>query len=332
MSTTTQRDAEVTDHGVGTAEVTGTGHARPRSAGARTLLWVGVTLGVAGMAQVAYQGLDWSTSTTTVSAEDYAAAPVVELVADGDVTVEVGTAGRVEVERTSHSGFQDVRYAVSEDTDRLTVEHTCLGWWKNGVCRTSLTVVVPQGTSVVVRSSSGAVRAEGVGGDLDARSGDGDVTVLRAGGTVTAQTSSGRVMIDGTGSGVTATSGDGDVTVRAARGDVEARTSSGAVLVDGATGDVVVDGGDGDVEARAVDGDATVTTSSGAARASGVQGDVTARSGDGDVVVRGTGAPVALDISTGDGRSTVEAPTDPSAARTVTIRTSSGDVSYLGAE
>ena len=46
----------------------------------------------------------------------------------------------------------------------------------------------------------------------------------------------------------------------------------------------------------------------------------------------GTGTAVALEISTGDGRSTVDAPTDPSASRTVTIRSSSGDVSYLGAE
>ena len=46
----------------------------------------------------------------------------------------------------------------------------------------------------------------------------------------------------------------------------------------------------------------------------------------------GTGTAVALEISTGDGRSTVDAPTDPSATRTVTIRSSSGDVSYLGAE
>lgn len=305
---------------------------RPRGPGARALLWAGVAVGAVAIAQVAYQSADWLASTTTLSTESHAAAPVVELTADGDVTVTVGTSGSVDVERRARSGFQDVDYRAVESPERLVVEHTCPGWLSTGTCEADLTVQVPEGTSVVVHARSGEVRAEGIGGAVDVESSDGDVSVLRASGTVDARTSSGRVTVEGTGGAVTARTGDGGVTVRDAGGSVEARSSSGAVLVDGASGDVDARSGDGEVEAREVTGSAVATSSSGAVRVSGVAGDVEAVTGDGPVVVRGTGAPVALEISTGDGRSTVDAPTDPAASRTVTIRSSSGDVSYLGAE
>lgn len=304
----------------------------PRSRRGRTLLWVGATIAVVAIAQGGYQAADWLSASTTVSSETHGALPAVDLTADGDVTVAVGSSDSIEIERRARSGFQDVRYEAVETDGTLAVEHSCPRWWSSGVCQADLVVTVPAGTEVVVRTGSGAVRVEGVEGDLRLDSGDGDVTVLRAGGRVDARTSSGRVEVDGARTGVVARSGDGDVTVRDAGGAVEARTSSGAVVVDGVRGDATVESGDGDVEAREVTGSASATTSSGAVRVGGVRGDVVATSGDGDVVVRGTGTPVALQISSGDGRSTVEAPTDPSASRTVTIRSSSGDVSYLGAE
>lgn len=323
---------------------------RPRRGG-RALLVLGVVVGAAAIAQVAYQGADWMATTTTVSTAAYPGTPVVELVADGAVTVGVGGSDQVVVEQTARTGFQDVTYGTTTTSagggrvttgpgsaadgfggERLVVEHTCPRGWSSGVCRADLAVEVPWGTSVVVRSSSGAIRAEGVTGALDLETSDGDVDVLAATGTVQARTSNGHVDVDGAGGPVRASSGDGRVSVRDAGGSVEARTRSGDVLVDGAGGTVTADSGDGDVEARQVAGSAAVTTSSGAVRVSGVRGDVTATTGDGPVVVRGTGTAVALEISTGDGRSTVDAPTDPSATRTVTIRSSSGDVSYLGAE
>lgn len=327
------------------------GRGRRGGRGGRVLLVLGVVVGAAAIGQAAYQGVDWMAATTTVATEGYPGTPVVELVADGDVTVTVGSSDRVSVERTARTGFQDVRYTATTSPsgsgrvaagpgsatdgfrgERLVVEHSCPGWWNNGVCQADLAVEVPEGTSVVVRSASDAIRAEGVSGALDAETSDGDVSVRAAAGTVQARTSSGHVDVEGAGGPVRAHSGDGRVTVRDAGGSVEARTSSGDVLVDGAGGTVTADSGDGDVEVGEVTGSASATTSSGAVRVSGVRGDVTATTGDGPVVVHGTGTAVALQISTGDGRSTIEAPTDPSATRTVTIRSSSGDVSYLDAE
>ena len=298
----------------------------------RPLLWLGVTLSALAIAQIAYQGIDLMASATRVSVEVYDAAPVLELTTDGDVTVTVGDASSVTVEEQARTGFQHVSHEAVRSDDRLAVEHTCGGWWSNGVCEIDLTVRVPLDTAVVVRSSSGDVRAEGVDGHVDLRTSDGDVTVLRAGASVDAESSSGEVTVEDAGGHVVATSSDGDVTVRNADGRVTATSASGRVVVAGAGGDVSASSLDGDVQARRVGGSAVATSSAGTVEVSGVTDDVEASSNDGDVVVRGTGDPVALQISTGDGRSTVEAPTDPSASRTVLIRSDAGDVSYLDAE
>jgi hypothetical protein len=47
------------------------------------------------------------------------------------------------------------------------------------------------------------------------------------------------------------------------------------------------------------------------------------------VTVTGAGTPVALDMSTTNGRQTIDAPTDPNAARWVTIRTTNGAARFL---
>lgn len=302
----------------------------PRRPGSRPLLWIGVTVGVLAIAQAAYQAIDWMSSDTTVSTEAYAAAPVLELTTDGDVTITVGDADGVTIEERTRTGFRHASHEAVESTDRLVVSHSCPQGWSSGICQIDLSVQVPRDTTVVVRTSSGGVRAEDIEGDLDLRSSDGDVTVRRAGGSVDAGSGSGRILVEGAGGPVVATSGDGDVTVREVEGQVSATSGSGRVTVVDAEGDVNVVSGDGAVEAQQVGGAVVATTSSGSVEVADVAGNIEATSGDGDVVVRGTGAPVALQISTGDGRSTVDAPTDPTASRTVLVRSSSGNVSYLG--
>ena len=72
-----------------------------------------------------------------------------------------------------------------------------------------------------------------------------------------------------------------------------------------------------------------MATGDGSVQVAAVRGDVEARSDDGRVTVRGPGVAVALDIATDDGSTRVEAPTDPTAGRTVLIRSGDGDVAYL---
>ncbi|WP_223305240.1 DUF4097 family beta strand repeat-containing protein, partial [Cellulomonas sp. B6] len=301
---------------------------RPSRRG-RVLTIVGAVLAAVCVAQLAQQGLSELTATTLTTTESVPAAAVVEVVADGDVTVLATTGDTVEVERRTRALWRTPDTSTEQGDDRVVVHHTC-GWRFIGTCRTSTSVHLPEGTDLVVRTSDGDVEAEGavatatvrtssgrvtvVGatGDVEARSSDGSVSVSGAGGEVRARTSSGRVEVVDAGGAVAARSSDGDVLVRDAAGTVEARTSAGRVEVDGAGGTT---------SARTSDGEVLVA---------GVEGDVTAVTSSGRVTVHGTGRPVALSISTSSGRQTVDAPTDPGASRTVTIRTSDGDVAYLG--
>jgi DUF4097 and DUF4098 domain-containing protein YvlB len=268
-----------------------------RSDGARALLWAGGILGALMIAAGAYSLVNLLVFTnadpaTVTGSASYDAAPVVELVADGDVTVTTGGSG-VEVERTSRAVSAHTSYKASVSGDRLVVKHTC-DWWRPGFCSAGLNVTVPRGTQVVVRASDGSVEARSLVGPLTVNPSDGATTITDIEGDVSLRAADGSAMID-------------DV-----RGDVTARTSDGQIDVSGVTGSV------------------STHTSDGRTTISAVDGDIDARAADGDVTVFGNGEPVALTIATNDGRQTVDAPTDPNASVRVSIHTVDGDASYLG--
>jgi hypothetical protein len=269
----------------------------PQTSAGRSLRMVGVVLAALFVATAAWGAIGtlasaWGGRDATTATATYPARPTVELDADGDVTVSSG-GDRVVVERTSRVPFGHVRYSVEDSTDRLLVRHRC-PVLVSGSCHADLAVTVPAGTTLVVRSHDGQVSAHDVQGDLTARLGDGSASIAGVRGDVDV------------------TTGDGHLDVRDVVGAVSARSSDGSVLVSGVQGDVSARSSDGRVDVAAVEGDVEATSS------------------DGDVTVRSTGEPVALDISTTDGRQTVQAPTDPSATRTVRIHSSDGDVAFLG--
>lgn len=275
----------------------------------RGLLVAGVTLGVATIVWGGIQVADLAMSSTERASATYDAAAVVELIADGRVSVLAGDDDLVDVERIARSGFTSPTYAVQQRGDRLVVRHECGSWF--GVCSGALQVQVPRGTEVVVRTSNGDVLARGLAGDLEAQTSDGRIEVDRITGDAQLRTS------------------NGDVVVTDVSGDVAARTSDGRIDAHDIGGHLDAVTSNGGVQVGDVDGDARVRTSDGSIDVTGVQGDVEAVTSNGNVVVVGTGEPVALTISTSNGRQTVEAPTDPSAPRTVLIRSSDGNVSYL---
>lgn len=276
----------------------------------RALAWTGGIVGgllvLGGAVSVAGQ----LSATTATAHESYPASDVVELVADGDVTVAVG-GSTVEVDREARYAFDRPRFTADVEGDRLVVAHTCR-WWIFSTCTASLDVTLPADTEVVVRTSNGQVRASGLAGDVDLQTSNGRVAVAEVGGDLRVRTS------------------NGEVTVADVRGDAVLSSSNGSIRVGGVDGSVDARSSNGRVEVDGVRGDAYVRSSNGRLEVAAVTGDVDAETSNGGVTVRGTGDPVALDISTSNGRQTVDAPTDPDADVHVRIRSSSGDVSYLG--
>jgi len=264
----------------------------PRPGPAATALrWTGGLLGVVVLAAGGLRTADHLARSDTTTTHAYAAADTVELVADGDVTVTTGGTD-VEVVARARTGLVPATYTVQEAGGRLAVDHACTGVLGD-TCTASLEVRVPEGARVTVRSAAGDVSVAGVTGDVAVSAITGAVTVTAVAGDVTAATGAGDVDLDRVG------------------GSAEVTTALGAVDVRDVQGDAAVDAGAGDLDLAGVRGDVRATTSSGR------------------VVVRAEGGPVALDIATTHGRTTVDAPTDPSATRTVRIRSGTGDVAYV---
>ena len=287
------------------------GEPHGRSAAARALLVIGAVLAALIVLRVALFLVDLAVASTTTQHESYAAASTVELVADGDVTVRTADGG-VEVDRIAHSSLASPTYRADESADRLVVRHECTGWtWLVTRCSGELAVTVPPDTELVVRTSNGDVLASGVAGDVELGSSNGEVAATSIDGTLDAHTSNGGVEI----AGVT--------------GDVDAHSSNGGIEVSDVGGSLEVETSNGDIDVDGVAGSAVAVSSNGTVEVAGVAGDARAESSNGDVTVTGDGEPVKLVIDTSNGNQTIEGATDPEASRTVEVRSSNGDVSYL---
>lgn len=280
-----------------------------RSGVNRTLAWVGGSLGLAAMIWSSLTLVSLIAREESSGSATYAAAPVVELVADGRVEVTGAQTDEVSVERSARFAFSDPSYSAQVRGDRLVVEHRCAWRWVLQ-CSTDLTVTVPQGTALIVRTTDGSIRAEGVLGNAELRSDNGTIVARSLGGDLRVDASNGSVEVSDVVGSVKAWSSNGRIEVRGAA-SADARTSNG------------------DVDVLDVDGAVVASSSNGRVEVAQARSDITATSDNGSVKVYGTGLPVALEIRSSNGSETIEAPTDPGADVRVTIRSSNGDVSYL---
>lgn len=282
-----------------------------RSATGRVLTTVGVLIAVVVVGFAALFLVDLTMSQTTTAHRSYDAVGFVELVADGDVTVHAADGG-VEVDAIAHSGLRQPTYSADESASRLEITHRC--GWSIALprCSGELDVTVPAGTEVVIRTENGDVVASGLAGDVSLRTGNGDIETSGLAGPLTAHSSNGDIDVRDSAADVDTDTSSGDVTVTDVDGTVAAVTSSGEITIDSVTGDASADTSNGGVEISAVDGNVDSDSSNGA------------------ITVIGDDEPVALTIRTSNGDEIIEGATDPGAERTVEIRSSNGDVAYLG--
>ena len=281
-----------------------------RSATGRVLTTVGVLIAVVVVGFAALFLVDLTMSQTTTTHRSYDAVGSVELVADGDVTVQAADGG-VEVDAIAHSGLGQPTYSADESASRLKITHRC--GWSIALprCSGALDVTVPAGTEVVIRTENGDVVASGLAGDVSLDTSNGDIETSDLAGPLTAHSSNGDIDVRDSAADVDTDTSSGDVTVTDVDGTVTAVTSSGEITIDSVTGDASAD------------------TSNGGVEISAVGGNVDSDSGNGSITVTGDGEPVALTIQTSNGDEIIEGPTDPDAERTVEIRSSNGDVAYL---
>lgn len=148
------------------------------------------------------------------------------------------------------------------------------GWggdWDEGPGSTRLTVMLPKGVRLEARTGNGDVTVERASNDVDIASGNGDVRVRLTAGRVNAATGNGELEIDG------------------ATGPVDASTGNGRVYVATSTGPVNVSTGNGEIDVRmntiSGTGDMEFTTGNGSvtvAVPANFNGEIEARTGHGE--------------------------------------------------
>lgn len=156
-------------------------------------------------------------------------------------------------------------------------------------CSVDYQVIVPRGTKVSGGTSSGGIEINGVAA-VNVRASSGALEVRDVNGPVRADVNS------------------GDIDLARVRGDITLYADSG---------DITGTGLDGKVSAETSSGDIELTMAS--------QRDVRAMASSGDVTVRVPGT-YRVNAHASSGEEQVDIPTDPSAAHTLDLTVSSGDI------
>ena len=130
------------------------------------------------------------------------------------------------------SGDGDVEICSTQNEDSCYGDRRWNDGWRRGSVTVAMTVLVPRGVRVKLATGNGAVSVERAGSDVQASTGNGRVRIAETEGEVRVST------------------GNGDVEVRNAKARVHVSTGNGDVDVATADGPVEVSSGNGDIDVR----------------------------------------------------------------------------------
>jgi hypothetical protein len=234
-------------------------------------------------------------STSTAEADARASGAVHGVRIDqgsGEIRVRVGNVPTATIHETFHYTFSKPGDSFHLDGDQLVLGDC------GSNCSVDYDVVVPSGTAVTGKTSSGDIDLEGVA-SVDVGASSGAVRVLNVAGTVNVQASSGNIDLQSIGKDVTARASSGDIQATSLGAKVNLRADSGAVKLR-------LDGTDA---------------------ANNVQ--IKADSGDVDVTV--PSATYRIEGNSDSGNRNISVPQDPSSPRLLQLDSDSGDVTVRAA-
>jgi hypothetical protein len=201
----------------------------------------------------------------------------------GGITVTEASGDRVEVradKRMRGRGeASDITFDVQESSSGATIctvyrgESACDdGGFNNTRFTVRYTIAMPRGLRLRATTGNGELSVEKAGSEVELRTGNGGVHIGQTEGRVNAAT------------------GNGDVEVESARGPVHASTGNGRIFVATAAGPVSASTGNGDIDVRMQSlsgaGDMSFVSGSGAVRVTlppDFNGDVDASTGNGEL-------------------------------------------------
>jgi hypothetical protein len=202
-----------------------------------------ILLVVAALPVEAQQGRNDSTFTWNKSLAPNSMLSILN--GNGPITVREAPAGsdRVEVRAVkssrSRGSYQDVSFDVRETDNQVEI---CTLYGDQTSCRdrngsrnirvsVEYTVLVPRSLRLKLATGNGEISIERAGADVSASTGNGRVTVGQTEGRVNVSTGSGDVQVDGANGPVSVSTGNGRIFVATAKGAVEASTGNGDIDV-----------------------------------------------------------------------------------------------------
>jgi DUF4097 and DUF4098 domain-containing protein YvlB len=217
-----------------------------------------------------------------------------------DVTATETTESRVEI---TGRNAEEVDVTFEGRDLRVVVPRRRSGFF-GGDDSLFITVTVPTGSDLAVRSGSADLAVIGEIGSSHVKTGSGDVRLDVLAGPATAQTGSGDVEVDEARSELRVKCGSGDVTVRSALGATAVSTGSGDVEIGSHQGPAVIKTGSGDVHVADATSDLSMVTGSGDLQIDTARrGRFSAKGASGSIHVGiPAGIPVWTDISTVSGQ------------------------------
>jgi len=224
-----------------------------------------------------------------------------------DGSIEVRASDRRDVQVTierhawSESAASEIQVDAQQNGNRISVvvrePHRVFSWGFGMSRSASLIVSVPASADIDARSGDGGITIDGVNGAIKVHSGDGAIKLDRVAGDVDASTGDGSIAVTGRLAGLRVRSGDGSVRVRAAQGSApsggwDVTTGDGSVVFEVASdfsGDLDAHTGDGGIDIE----DVTLSDVTGRFSRNSVRGKigsggplVRVRTGDGSITLR----------------------------------------------
>ena len=235
----------------------------------------------ASMSAQEIRGRDDSTFVWTARLRDGATLSVRNIV--GDIRVTEATGDRVEVRATKRTrGTRDPRDIGFYVTESANGAEICTAYRGDSAC--------DEGNFNNVRFSVEYTVAMPRGAKLYASTGNGELSVDKAGSEVEVHTGNGAIHIGQTEGRVSATTGNGDLEIESAKGPVRATSGNGRIFVATSNGPVSAHTGNGDVDVRmkSLGGEANMDfhTGSGAVRVTlppDFNGEIDASTGNGEL-------------------------------------------------
>jgi DUF4097 and DUF4098 domain-containing protein YvlB len=236
--------------------------------------------------------------------------------------------GDVEAAKETAVDFANGTLSIRGPKPRGIAGHL-VGWKRGG--SVDVTVELPEGSSLRADAGVADVRGDGRLGDIDVKSGVGDVRLDQS-RALRVRTSAGRVAVE-EASGRAEVVAAGDLTIGAVAGDADVKNLNGRTWIGRVGGNVKVQSANGDVTIDDAGRDVTVKTANGNIRLGQVaRGSVTLETASGGLEIgvrEGTAAWIDAATKFGQVRNNLTAADDPEpSAETVQVRarTSFGDV------